>query len=259
MLIFTAVFTGMVLMFLSILVVVGRIQSRETAAAEVNQQSHFLLATIQDYVGRSSVIDITAGSATSTLRLRMPSSTQDPSYLYLQNGVVYIRETDSGTAQALSSSRVTVDALSFTRKTNAGGPDVVAVSLAVSYNTSNIQQMFSRTLLTGISRVSAAVFDSNIVPNAANTYKLGASQGDWQSINNTIYFSGSNVGVGVSTPGQTLEVNGGLRLNTTNGKPTCDSSQRGTFWTTQSGGGSKDAVEVCVRNASGTYLWATIY
>ena len=67
------------------------------------------------------------------------------------------------------------------------------------------------------------------------------------------------VGIGVVAPTQTLEVNGGVRLNTSTSKPTCDSTQRGTFWVTESGAGVKDAVEVCAKDAANAYAWRTIY
>jgi hypothetical protein len=57
--------------------------------------------------------------------------------------------------------------------------------------------------------VSAATFNSNIVPSSTNTYSLGVSGSVWNNINNIIYFSGSNVGVGTTTPLAPLEVAGG--------------------------------------------------
>jgi hypothetical protein len=50
-----------------------------------------------------------------------------------------------------------------------------------------------------------------------------------------------------------------MRLNTTAAKPTCDSTQRGTFWVTQGAAGVKDIVEVCAKDASDAYAWRTIY
>lgn len=62
-----------------------------------------------------------------------------------------------------------------------------------------------------ILNVSAATFDSDIVPDVGGTYQLGASPEDWRSINNTIFFSGPNVGIGV-TPTAPLHVQGNLRV-----------------------------------------------
>ncbi|MDP1706505.1 MAG: hypothetical protein Q8L36_01670 [bacterium] len=71
-----------------------------------------------------------------------------------------------------------------------------------------------------------------------------------------------NVGIGDFSGGAAkakLEVKGGVRLNTTEAKPTCDSNQRGTFWHTQGGVLIKDNVEVCVKTGSDTYVWSAIY
>ncbi|HOK94090.1 MAG TPA: hypothetical protein PLY02_00935, partial [Candidatus Pacearchaeota archaeon] len=74
-----------------------------------------------------------------------------------------------------------------------------------------------------------------------------------------IFIQKSNVGIGTTSPGQKLEVNGGIRLNTTTAKPTCDSTRRGTLWFTQGASGAKDALEVCATAADDSYAWRTIY
>jgi hypothetical protein len=229
------------------------------ASNEVNQQSQFLLSTIQRYVERSSLIELPTGVSTSTLKLRMASSSEDPIYIYLSGNAVYLKQTDSGTPQVLTTSKVNVTSLNFIKKSNPRAKDSVSLSFVMEYNTSNLAQKFVRNLFGSVARVSAATFDSDIRASTINYYKIGAQTGEWQSINNTIYFSGSNVGIGISSPQTTLEVNGGLRLNTTASKPTCSATYRGTFWVTQSGSGVKDSVQVCVKNASNTYEWANIY
>lgn len=259
LIIFSAIFAITAGSFFAILVAVTRVQVRQTGAAEVGTQSQHLLQTIQYYVGSSSLIELASDTPTTTLKLRMPQVANDPAYIYLSNGTIYLKLTDSGTPQALSSNKVTISNVTFTKRANVPAQDSVAVAFTVAYNTSNIQQQFTQTLGTSIARVNAATFDSNVIPSASNTYKIGASSQLWQSINDVLYFSGSNVGIGAAAPGQSLEVNGGMRLNTVTAQPTCDSTQRGTFWVTQSGGGTKDYVQVCVRNASSSYLWATIY
>ena len=257
--IFGALFSIISIVLVTVLVSIVRVQARQGAAAEVNGQSQFVLQTVQRLVEQSSIVEIPVDTPTSTLKLRMASSSGDPTYLYLQGGVVYLKETDSGAGQPLTSSRVSVTALNFTKRANGKGHDAVSVTFMVQNNAQNVQQRFVQLLQTSVTRVSAATFDSNIVPTTGNTYKIGLAAQDWQSINNTIYFSGGNVGVGVSNPGQTFEVNGGLRLNTVAGKPTCDSTQRGTIWMTESASLVKDKLEVCVKNASDVYLWFTLY
>ena len=204
---------------------------------------------------------MTANSNTSTLKLRMAATAEDPIYIYLNSGDgrIYIKKTDSGIAEPLSSSRVTVSSVDFTKWDNGTGHGSVNIAFTVAFNTNVPQQKFSQAITSAIARVSAATFDSNVIPGTTNTYKIGVSTSTWQSINDLLYFSGSNVGIGVASPARELEVNGGLRLNTVTAKPSCVSGVRGTFWVTESGGGTKDSVEVCVKNASDTYAWFTIY
>ncbi|MBI4084967.1 MAG: hypothetical protein HY432_00455 [Candidatus Liptonbacteria bacterium] len=258
-LIFTGLFSVIAVSFLTFFVSVVQTHTKQAAVAEVNQQSQLLLDTVQYYVQSASLIELSSDTATTTLKLRMSSSTIDPTYIYASGTVVYFQQTDAGAAQPLTSNNVSVSNMTFTKRANVPGHDSVSVVFTLAYNSSNTLQSFLQSLNISVARVGAATFDSNVVPSSNNTYKLGTVANDWQSINSTIYFSGSNVGIGASSPGQTLEVNGGVRLNTSTAKPTCASAQRGTFWVTESGAGTKDSVEVCVKNASDTYIWATIY
>lgn len=257
--IFSVIFAIASVAFVGILVTITRVQVRQSSAAEVNQQSLFLLQTLQRYIEQASLIEMPADTATSTLKLRMPSSQTDPTYVYLSGDRVYLKETDSAAPQPLTSEKVKVTNMTFVKRTNPAGRDSVSLSFTMEYNSQNFQQRFSQMLNISVARVSAATFDSDIVPSTGSTLKLGVSQNDWQSINNTIFFNGANVGIGASSPNQTLEVNGGVRLNTTAAQPTCDINQRGTLWYTQSGAGTKDYLRICAKNASDTYAWFTIY
>ena len=71
--------------------------------------------------------------------------------------------------------------------------------------------------------------------------------------------SGGNVGIGVVSPGQALEVNGGIRMNTLSAQPVCSGTTRGTFWIVQGGAGVKDSVQVCAKDAAEAYAWRTVY
>jgi len=216
LLIFSAISAVIMVAFITILVTITRIQARQSSAAEVNQQSQFLLQTIQYYVERSSLIEMNQDVATSTLKLRMAASSEDPTYIYLSGGMVYLQQSSTA-AQALTTSRVTVPSLTFTRRSNAPSHDSVAVSFIVSYNTPNLQQQFSETLQTAVARVNAATFDSSVVPSSTATYSLGAAGQIWTSVNSILNFSGANVyfssgynvGIGVSSPAYLLQVGGG--------------------------------------------------
>ncbi len=206
---FAAIFAGISIIFLTLLVVVTRIQLRQSSVAEVNSQSQFLLQTIQRQVEQAALIDLPADTASSSLKLRMQQSGNDPTYIFLNAGTVYLRQTDAATAQPLTSNRVLVSSLAFTKRTNVNGRDAIAVAFTMDYNAVTFQQQFSQILNTSIARVTAATFDSNIRANTSNTYSLGTTPQEWQSINSTLYFSGSNVGVNVSAPGARLQVSGG--------------------------------------------------
>lgn len=208
LLIFSAIFSIIMVSFITILVTVTSVQSRQASVAEVNQQSQFLLQEIQYYVERSSVIEISQDTPTSSLKLRMPSAAEDPTYIMLSGGTVYIRQTDAGAQQPLTSGKVTVSNISFTKRSNAPSHDSLSVAFTVEYNTANLKQQFAQSLQTAISRVSAATFDSNVVPSSTATYNLGVTGQVWSSVNNVINFSGSNVGIGVS-PTQVFQVSGG--------------------------------------------------
>ncbi len=68
-----------------------------------------------------------------------------------------------------------------------------------------------------------------------------------------------NVGIGTSVPEEKLEVNGGIRINTTDSRPTCDEAGRGTFWFSQGGTGVRDRVEVCAKDDAEVYAWRTLW
>ncbi|HUC01492.1 MAG TPA: prepilin-type N-terminal cleavage/methylation domain-containing protein [Candidatus Paceibacterota bacterium] len=259
MLIAIGLFTIIVVSLIAILTVVVQVQVRSSSAAAVDQESQFLLQKLQYYIGTASIVDIVTSTPTSTLKLQVASSSLDPTYITLASGTVYLQQA-SGTLQALTSNRVTVSNLSFTRQSNPPGHDLVSISYAMSYNTVNVKQAFSQLFQTAIEHVSAATFDTGVYPSVNGSEPLGASGQAWSSINGTIDFSGSNVGIGTLSPGQALEVNGGIRLNPSGSEPACNSSSsaRGTLWF-QAGGGGKDSLYLCAQNSGGTLGWQQIY
>lgn len=68
-----------------------------------------------------------------------------------------------------------------------------------------------------------------------------------------------NVGIGAASPAAKLEVNGGIRINTTTSKSACTDSTRGTFWVTKSAAGVKDLVEVCTKDETDSYAWRVVW
>lgn len=263
MLIAMSIFTIIAIAFIGILSVVTQVQVQSSSTAAVNQESQFLLQKLEYYIQTAGIIDIATSTPTSTLKFDVASSSLDPSYITLASGTVYLQQGSGGALQPLTSNKVTVTDLSFTRRANPPGHDSVSVSYTIAYNTTNLAQAFSQLFETSIAHVSAATFDTGIYPSAS-TEPLGTSGSIWSPINGIIYTNNNNVGIGPgeTAPAQQLEVNGGLRLNP-NGvsQPTCSSASgaRGTLWFS-SGGNNKDSLYLCANtNASGTYAWVQLY
>lgn len=209
LLIFLSIFSVVIISFITIFLSVLRVYSRQSASAEVNRQTQIALQTLQFNIEHSSLIEMPAGISTTTIKLRMPSSSTDPTYIYLSEGTIFLKEGNDGAPQAITNNRVSVSNVSFVRRDNSPGHDSVDINFTMEYVTNNIEHKFVQNLDTAIARVSAATFDSDLVASTSNTYNLGVNTGNWRSINSTIYFNGSNVGVGASTPAAKLQVNSG--------------------------------------------------
>lgn len=280
LLVFAAIFLIVSISFVTILISVTQVYMRQSAASEVNQQSLFVLQTIQRFVEQSSLIEMTVGETTSTLKLRMPSSTEDPTYIYFEPvaQAIWLRQTDNPAAptSSLTTKNVKVVDLVFTKRSNATamapsiGHSSVGVTFTLAYNSQNPKQNFTQSLAMSVARVNAATFDSDIVPviSQNDTLKVGATGSRWKSINDLIYFSGSNVGIANSNPNQTLDVSGGIqasgiiqtngggvRINTSAAPPTCNASAKGMLWLVQN---ATDSLQVCLNTDSG-YNWVKMY
>lgn len=189
-LIYTVIFAVSAVFLVSILVVITRVQGRQTSINEVNQQITFVGSSIQRLVRESSLVDMDAGIATTTLTLRMESSALDPTKVFSSGTVMYLQEGTS-TAVALTDSNVKVNSFLVTKYENPGGPTIVQVDLALEFSTDSPQAKATRSLRTAITKISAATFDSSILPNTHNTYDIGSGAKNWKDG----YFLGS-IGLG---------------------------------------------------------------
>jgi hypothetical protein len=88
-------------------------------------------------------------------------------------------------------------------------------------------------------------------------FSPGSTTGDRTSA--VVFKSVGNVGIGTTAPGQALQVNGGIMINTAKAQPTCAAGTRGTFWVVQGGARVKDKVEVCAKDQSDIYAWRVIF
>ncbi len=194
------------LLYLAIFAVVGgalfgiltnvvRVSTHEISGDEVSSQLQFAMGTITRLVKDSSSIEISTSTATTTLKLRMSIAAQDPTCITLVNGVLKLAQGpldptpgSIGASQCtnvtkdLTTDKVVVDSALFKRIEFPGGHDQVAVDMQMS-NTATGANKISRALRSGISRASAATFDSDLLPNATNQYEVGSSIGKkWKNI-----------------------------------------------------------------------------
>ncbi|MFA5172781.1 MAG: tail fiber domain-containing protein [Candidatus Paceibacterota bacterium] len=215
LLVYTGIFTITAGLMVGVVSTVSDVQVRETANVEVNDQSQFVMNAIKSILTGAKAVDITAGTAVSTLKVRVNDAAKDPTFVYLENGIVYKKETDNGAPVALTDKTVNVTALNFTRMVNPPGKDVVKIDMTMVYNSTQSNQQITRNYRSAVSKVSAITFDSDLLPSTDNTYNVGASNPRW--LNG--FFSGNvnvggllNIGTATSDPsGQ----NGSLYYNTT--------------------------------------------
>lgn len=101
--------------------------------------------------------------------------------------------------------------------------------------------------------------DADIVPSVSGSLGIGTGGFGWSTINDTVYFNGSLVGIGMSPTARELETAGGMRLATDKPRPACASGVRGLWWYSNSGSGAKDVLAVCTKDAADSYSWRTVY
>lgn len=188
LLVYMAIFGVTAVFLVGILTSVTRTQVRQASGNEVNQQLSFVASTIQRLVRGASVIENEAGVASTTLVLRMASSTLDPTKIYVDasSTAVYLQEGTS-TAVRLTDDKVTIGNFSVMKSEPSGGLAVVRVDLTLDYVTAAEQAKASRTWKGAVARISAATFDSSILPNASGNLDLGSASLLWASG----YFSGN--------------------------------------------------------------------
>ena len=234
LIVFVAIFSFTIIGFISILISITKVQVKQGSSAEVSQQSQYILQTLQYYVEKSSLVEADTNTASSSLKLRMSATAEDPTLIFASGTTIYIK-VGSGEDLPLTSDRVSISNVTFilyvtlpviTYLPGCSGvkntikltvspagtwSSSVSIVFTISYNPQNLQQQFSQAFSSSVMRVNAATFDSNVNPNAGGTLILGDGTNYWKSINGTIYFNGENVGIatGVTVPNSRLQIAGG--------------------------------------------------
>ena len=258
-LIYSGLFAIISTLLIGILGVFLRIDSQEIAATEVGNQANFVLRNIERYITEASLIEVPIdGGSELVLYMKNYDALTSKTKIKLTGDDIIVEESGAS-GVPLNTSKVKATSLVFNKYSNSPGLDTVKISFALAYNSTNPQQQLTRNFRTAIARVNAATFDTNLVPGTDNSLDVGVGGQRWKNA----AFSG-NVGIGVGAPSASqirLEVDGGVRLNTTIVRPSCGETFRGMFWVTQGaiGVGEKDIVAVCAKDAGDLYGWRTIY
>jgi|GEM_PF-6024285 hypothetical protein len=184
LLIFSAIFALIIGAFITILLVMVGVQSSQSSSNEAQQQGQFLDQQLQYYIESARLVDMTQDVSAGTLVLResLASSSYDPTTFTLSNGTVYLQQGVAGTLQPLTSNKVTISNLSFTRHYNINssssplGTDSVSYSFTVSAvggAASQYSQQFesSATVLAPVPEV-ALIQQAKVENNAPSSASL---------------------------------------------------------------------------------------
>ncbi len=217
-----AVLSGL---FIGILGTSARVQVREVASNEVSNQANFVLQTIQRLIRESSNVEAvssgnnpdTTASEIGYLKLRMKDSGSDPTCISLVDvsgtGAITItqgpqdqtpgspgnakcKEPNPAT-QNIITNKVTISlsppGLTFTKSANPPGHDLVQIDLSLTASGVNPAAQVPKVVRSAVGRVSAATFDSSLIPAGVGSFDIGSSGTPWQNlfVDGTITQSGN--------------------------------------------------------------------
>lgn len=239
-----------------ILTTTTKTQVEESGQNLLTGELNFVNQTIQRLVRDSSLVLADAGVASTTLTLRTSTLVKDPTLIYLSGGQIYVKE-GSASAQTITSDKVIVDSLQFKKMSQPNGKDIVQLDIAMSATQQAGGKTISRAIRTAFSRVNAATFDSDLLPNTDNSYSVGTSPSTrWKNAS----FSGDltvggKIGAGLTSPVNKLDVEGGAAIGATysgtNSAPTNGMIVEGNLYIGTTGGvGAKLDVVSTGTNAS---------
>jgi prepilin-type N-terminal cleavage/methylation domain-containing protein len=214
LLIYAAIFSVSAVFLVNILTSITQTQIKQTSTNEVAQQISFVSNTTQRFVREASLIENNAGVASSTILLRTTASSTDPTRVYWDQtaGAIMLQQ---GTNQAvqLTNNKVVVDSFSATKFENPGGNAIIQIDLALSTNTTVDRARVTRFWRGAITRISAATFDSDLLPNTSNVLNLGGTGSTWKNA----FFEGAvniigKLGVGTQ-PSDISGLASGIKVN----------------------------------------------
>ncbi len=302
--IYTAIFASVAGLLTSILVTTTKVSTNQAATTQVSNELNLVLSTVQSQVRSSANIECVSNSdcslaSGSYLKLRFQDPTLDPTCVYLSGTQILLAQGPDATnsqnctsvTQAITTSKVNATSLTFTKFDNPGGHATIQIDATLTYNSTSPDMQISKTLRSAIGRVSAATFDSDLLPDLTNQRSIGTSVGPktWKNIflsgglvtpkiypstdsTTAIQFTkadgltnilnidttNGNVGIGTTGPGSALDIKGTLRLSgATSGyvglAPAAAAG--GTTYTLPSADGTSG--QVLSTSGAGVLSWAT--
>ena len=122
-----------------------RTRAKTAVVAEVEQNMRFGLQRILRTVRQASSLNVGAStfdSATGVLSVDMAAASNTPTVFDLSGGALRMKE-GSGAAVPLTSSRVVVTSLRFTRDNLPGNNDAITAALTVAFTSDNPDRIFA--------------------------------------------------------------------------------------------------------------------
>ena len=233
LLIYLSIFAVASIFLISILVTFVRVDVEQSAASEVAEQANFILQRIQNTIQNASFlvvnddindeIDAALGLPHTYLVIKAANEGDDPItsvtdpnspiVIYKEGDFVKVRQGMPININNLNNNKVKVTDLRFTKVSSHPGRDVVLINLILQYNSANVMQQVTRTFTLGVSKASAAVFDTSLQPGAF-TLDIGTATNRWRNL----FLSGTLNVIGSSAFGGGDAVNfvkhsGGLSVN----------------------------------------------
>jgi len=124
-----------------------RTRAKAAVIAEVEQNMRFGLQRVIRTVRQATKVNVGASnfdSATGVLSVDVGSASDSPTVFDLSGGALRVKE-GTGPAAALTSSRVNVTSLRFTKDSLSGNNDAVTATIVMSFMSSNPDPVYSYT------------------------------------------------------------------------------------------------------------------
>ncbi len=200
-LIYSLIFTVCSVFLVGVLTSITETQIRQTSLNEVNQQISFVSGQIQKAVMEASLIENKTGVASTTLVLRVADESIDRVLIYLDDEKIYLKKGEEASFP-LTSEKVEVSHFNVTKLEHPGGTAIAQVDFTIAFKSERPRARVVKTWQGAISRISAATFDSSILPGTPELYDIGQDSAYWRHG----FFSGNlraggRMGLGVPVPG----------------------------------------------------------